>query len=362
MRRVCLFSVLLAICFLVGCNTDDTDSDGDYSAGDYEIDVLADGDIDADSDTKLPARPEYPMDETLRINQIQVKGTHNSYHVFTDEPQPVFGGDLAPLDVQADQQGVRQFEIDVHYDEERGFVVYHTFFGDTGSNCELLTDCLQSLKDWSDMNPGHQVLFIFIEPKDDFEPLIMEQHCDDLDQLILSVWPQDRLIRPDDVRKEYATLRAAIEADGWPSMAAGRDKAMFFYFDSGSYRDAYLDGHPNAEGRAMFPRADKDLSSPIGAFVNFDDPLTDSDRIAEFAQAGFLIRTRTDVASQGLSDGNEERVQAALSSAAQMISTDYPVMTDLFDYVFDIPDGQPSRCNPLLASTGCTPADVENLP
>ena len=55
--------------------------------------------------------------EPLRINHIQMKGTHNSYHV-----EPLFSPTREymythqTLDVQASQQGVRQFELDVWWD------------------------------------------------------------------------------------------------------------------------------------------------------------------------------------------------------------------------------------------------------
>lgn len=340
----------------------DTEPEGEGAEAEvFEIDSELEPDIEAEAES-LPEWPEYPKDHEFRINQIQVKGTHNSYHIYEETPLPIFGGDLAPLDVQAKEQGVRQFEIDVHYDPDRGFVVYHTIYGDAGSNCEYLSDCLALLKTWSDRHPGHHVLFIFIEPKDDMDPLQMLDKSEQLDDLILLHWPMERLIRPDDLRGGHATLRAAIEADGWPSLAAGRDKSIFFYFDSDQYRDAYLDNRPNAEGRVMFPRSDKQVDSPIGAFVNFDDPKADSDRILQFAQAGFLIRTRTDVASQEPSVGDYTRIDAALASAAQMISTDYPIWSELYDYVFDIPDGKPSRCNPHLAPAACRASDVENLP
>ena len=347
---------VLAVGFLVGCGSDDSSDSGDLTGdGDQEIQA-------EQEETETAPRPEYALDDVLRINQIQVKGTHNSYHVFEGEPQPVFGGNLDPLDVQADEQGVRQFEIDVHYDPDEGFLVYHTEYGDTGSNCETLFDCLTLLKNWSDIHPGHHVLFVFIEPKDDNAPLQMVEHSDDLDALIESVWPPERLIRPDDVRGEFSTLREGIENNGWPTMGEGRDKALFIYFDSDEYRDAYLEDHPNAEGRTMFPRSDKKLDSPIGAFINCDDPTQDAEKIREFTDAGFLVRTRTDVAGSEPAAGDRSRIEAALASAAQMISTDYPVQIDLFEYSFDIPDGAPSRCHPFLAPEGCESTDVENLP
>ncbi len=365
-----IFLIALTV-FVCACSEDSSDNQSDGDAefdsdensleSEDEADDSIEGDADTSENTEQALYPDYPLDDTLRINQIQVKGTHNSYHYYEETPRPFFGGDLAPLDVQAAEQGVRQFELDVHYDEELGFRVYHSVYGDPESTCDLLYDCLMLLKNWSDAHPGHHVLFIFIEPKDDASPLKMDSRSDELDELILSVWPQDRLIRPDDVRGSHATLREAIASDGWPTMRAGRDKAIFFYFDSDVYRDTYLDGHPNAEGRVMFPRSDKELDSPIGAFVNIDDPVDGAERILQFVQAGFFVRTRTDSESYEAENEDTSRMEAALASAAQMLSTDWPVENEYYNYSFDIPDGSPSRCNPHIAPEGCSAQDVENL-
>ena len=58
---------------------------------------------------------EYPLDDELRLHHVQVRGTHNSYHV---EPEtvihPSHAYSHAPLDVQLETQGVRTFELDLH--------------------------------------------------------------------------------------------------------------------------------------------------------------------------------------------------------------------------------------------------------
>ena len=68
-----------------------------------------------------------PEQEPLRINHIQMEGTHNSYHV-----EPIFSPTREymytheDLDIQATDQGVRQFEIDVWWDVREGLRVYLT--------------------------------------------------------------------------------------------------------------------------------------------------------------------------------------------------------------------------------------------
>ena len=55
--------------------------------------------------------------EPLRINHIQVLGTHNSYHIKPFGPTVrAYDYTHEPLDIQAESFGVRQFELDVWWD------------------------------------------------------------------------------------------------------------------------------------------------------------------------------------------------------------------------------------------------------
>lgn len=102
----------------------------------------------------------------LRINEIQVLGTHNSYHV---EPPPdvldvYIDADPdsinlaythAPLTTQLEEQGIRQFELDLVADPEGdlfrpigapGWKVLHIEQVDERSTCETLVACLEEFK------------------------------------------------------------------------------------------------------------------------------------------------------------------------------------------------------------------------
>src|SRR4051812_24278521 len=69
----------------------------------------------------------YALDETLHINELQAKGTHNSYHVERPDigiKELEYGH--APLELQLRDEGVRQFELDTHYNYlNEEFEVYH---------------------------------------------------------------------------------------------------------------------------------------------------------------------------------------------------------------------------------------------
>src|SRR4051812_5933132 len=93
----------------------------------------------------------YPQDDTLRLNHLQTKGTHNSYHVAAKDPIMALAYTEPPLDVQFQDEGVRQIELDTHFNYSLGvFEVYHLGTIDEGTTCRRFTDCLKTIKTWSD--------------------------------------------------------------------------------------------------------------------------------------------------------------------------------------------------------------------
>jgi len=310
------------------------------------------------SDPADTAEPLYPKDESLRISDLQCKGTHNSYHTTHGSGSlvPNWNFDMPSLTEQLALHGVRQIELDVHYVGDGVFDVSHVPVLDEGTTCELFTDCLQEIKDWSDANPKHHILFILVEPKDALDVKKIDGHYDELDAAILSVWPVERLLRPDDVRQEHPTLREALVKDGWPTLGATRQKAMFIMLDSGAHRDGYLEGHPNLEDRVIFMRDGK--GEATGAILELNDPVGSADLINEGAQLGYLIRSDADNVEDS-SEKNQAKSVAALATGAHFISSDFPADPGGGDYWFDVPFGNPSRCNPVTAPVDCTPADIE---
>lgn len=315
---------------------------------------------DAQADVVAPPPPDYPNDEALRLNQIQAKGTHNSYHV---QPPETTLSDWAyshtPLDVQASDEGVRQFELDVHLEPPTGFTVKHVPILDGETTCATFHECLVTLRGWSDAHPGHHPLFVLIEPKDDVDTTKLAGHIAELDTAILEVWPRERVLAPDDVRGAHATLREAILADGWPTLGATRGKLVVTILDSGPHREEYLVGHPTLEGRLMF--VDSDPTKDYAGVMLYDDPEADAEGLTAAVTAGFIVRTRADTSHGALVEKQLARQQAALASGAHLISSDYPVPVEDIDYFLDMPGGTPSRCNPITAPDWCTSLDIEAL-
>jgi hypothetical protein len=348
----------------------------------------------------------YPRDDSLRLNQIQVVGSHNSYHI---QPRPellkvlLSFGTLAqgleythpPLDQQFESQGVRQIEIDVWADpagglfanraalkivheptasgipelSQPGFKVLHIQDIDFESNCWTFVECLQTVKSWSDAHPGHVPIMILIEAKDDPLPIpltggavpipIGTAEFDALDAEIRSVLPPAKVITPDAVRGPHATLEEAILTDGWPTLAQSRGRVLFT-LDNASKRDAYIAGHPSLAGRVLFTNAEP--GDPDAAFVEINDAVPDYDRIQRTVRAGYIVRTRADADTVEARANDTSVRDAAISSGAQFVSTDYPVPDPAIgtDYQVTLPMGMPARCNPLTAPPDCTPDDIEN--
>ena len=304
------------------------------------------------------APPAYRLDGTLRLNQIQVLGTHNSYHV-APAPGPSLTADRditqSPLAVQLERQSVRQIELDVHVVPGGPLAVFHVR-GDEGTTCPTLVQCLQEVRDWSKGHPGHLPVFVLIEPKHEIGALVDPLA---IDTEVRSVFSPDQLLTPDDVQGSWPTLRQAVQEGGWPVLGATRAKVVMVLNDETFTRLTYTSGETSLQGRAMFVYAGP--PSPLGAITSVPDARLESARIASLVGAGFIVRTRADDAGVEARANDSSRAAAALASGAQLVSTDYPVPAPS-GYVVPAP-GNPARCNPVNTppEISCTPRDVEDL-
>jgi hypothetical protein len=310
----------------------------------------------------------YPLDNTMRVNQVQVLATHNSYHIQQDVPIPASQTTQythAPLDQQLETRGARGFELDVVNAADGQFPVLHTPVVDATSNCTPLAQCLTVMSQWSRAHPGHVPIFILIEPKDDpidrvLDPTLRAFDAAGLDQLDAVVRSSlgRQLITPDSVRGNSSTLRDAVTGNGWPTLAKTRGKVMTILNTGAATRDAFLQGRPSLEKRAMFVTAAE--RSPAAAVIKVDEP--DEARIQQLVKQGFIVRTRADADLIEARNHDVTRREIALRSGAQIVSTDFEVPVPAIggDYVVQIPGGTPARCDPVNAPKNCRPTDVEN--
>jgi hypothetical protein len=292
----------------------------------------------------------YAQDAVLRLNHVQMNGTHNSYHVErAGNGRPEWAYTHAPLDVQLEAQGVRQFELDVHWDpNEERFTVFHIPGIDDQSTCALFTECVATLRRWSDAHRGHHPILVFVEPKDDVDAAKIAPHLDALDAEIRAAWP-DRRLEPDALLGSHATLAEAVAKDGWPTLGALRGHAVFVLLDSdhdtGSPLHTYTRGLTSLEGRAMFT-----LGEPNDTFAVVLSQLPEDVALAAVKQ-NRIVRdlVGTDPAER----------DAVLAGPVHIISSDHPV-PNASGFVVTIPGGTPSRCHAVTAPASCTSADVES--
>ena len=345
-------------------------------------------------------------EDCLRLNHVQVVGTHNSYHL---APEPAILkaiGEHAvsidythrPLPYQLETLGVRQFEIDVYADPKGGYYakprvtelgpgleqvrmpgpemaapglkVLHMPQVDFQSTCATFTRCLTELRDWSKAHPRHVPIAVLIEVKGGEPPSERTRpaarplpfdaaQLDGLDAEIRAVFDEVHILTPDDVRGNSATLRDAIASKGWPMLRESRGKILFAMDNAGAPRDAYLAGHPSLKGRVLFVSVE--ANHPAAAFMKLNDAMGPAaDRIAAAVRDGFIVRTRSDEPGREAMTGDTTRRDSAFRSGAQYVSTDYPEPTPYESgkgYVVKLPGGAPvARCNPVSAPKGCQDA------
>jgi hypothetical protein len=354
-------------------------------------------------DPSTPSTP--PTQDDLKLNQLQFLGTHNSYHLPPDKglydfaktvaPDGLNPNELlyehAPLPDQFSNEGIRQIELDVSADPdggrfanpaanilqgvppynadytvwdppelmEPGTKVLHIPDFDMRTTCVLLTQCLEQVKTWSAGHPGHFPIAVLMELKDeeisgDFPidlvtPLpYTTERLNDLDAEIRSVFDDDEIFTPDDLRGDAATLPEVVTGAGWPDMATMRGQTMFLMDNGGAIAERYKEGHPALEGRVMFTSGTP--GQPDAAFVKLNDPFSDAQAITDAVDAGYVVRTRADTPISQAQSGDTAMQRAAFASGAQWVSTDYPVpgLTELLgtyglpfaDYVSPLPPNE----------------------
>ena len=325
--------------------------------------------------------------EPLRINDIAVIGTHNSYKlpmpaetmakVRAAAPQMADALDYGhrPLAEQLDA-GARQLEIDVNYDPEGGyyaagsadprlaapgFKVLHVPGIDNSSSCLLLTECLTIIRDWSAAHPRHVPILLMFNAKDErnaarggIDALPFDEAAyDALDAEIRSVLGRDKLVTPDDVQGRYPTLRDAVLANNWPLLEQSRGKFLFALDEPPAKVAMYRGKRRSLEGRVFFINTDEE--SPAAAYLTLNDPVKDGGRIRRAVADNYIVRTRADANTREARANDTKPRNAALAGGAQYVSTDYlwPDPRLAGGYVVSKPSGMVARCNPVRRPAGC---------
>jgi hypothetical protein len=347
---------------------------------------------------------------SIRLNQIQVIGTHNSYHLRAHESLRTLLASRNPeaakeLDYshpslwdQLTRLGIRQIELDCFVDPQGGmyanpkgvqwaasaglppvpnqdpdgklrrpgFKVMHVPDIDYMSTVLTLTDGLKQVLDWSNQHPEHVPLFILLELKEDAEspeltqPIRFgEKELAALEGEIASVIPRDKILAPDDVRHDERSLPEALHKYGWPRLDSVRGKIMFGMDNESAVRDLYLQGHPALEGRLVFVSVP--VTNSAAAWMKMNDPVHDFDVIQQLVKSGFLVRTRADADTKQSRANDPTQRNKAFASGAQFISTDYREPNLSFStYSVQFESGIVARINPVSGNPSLGGVDLEN--
>lgn len=318
--------------------------------------------------------------DNLKINEIQVIGSHNSYkkailpEVYSYLAKkdtlnflPRIQYEHIPVPEQLDL-GLRNLEIDVYADskggkyahpkildlvktmqafdpegkmKKPGYKMIHITDIDYQTWYYTLEDCLKDLKKWSESHPDHDPVFITLEPKDGkankfgTEPEhYTSKLFDDLDNELKNYLGKDKIITPDDIKGSYKTLNEAVLSKNWPKVKDAKGKFVFVLDNNSENRDLYAKDHPSLKGRMMFTNSTP--GTPEAAILFMNEPQKDSSKIQDLVKQGYIIRTRADADTMEARSEDYSRFEKAKESGAQIITTDYYLPSKLFKSNFKI--------------------------
>jgi hypothetical protein len=260
-------------------------------------------------------------------------------------------------------------DFDPHHEMDKpGFKVMHVQDLDERSTCHTFVACLKDIRTWSRQHPHHLPIFILVETKEDtprdlpdavkaepFTPALF----DAMDAEIRSVFQPSEIITPDEVRGNASSMVEAVHAGNWPTLARARGRVIFL-MDQQHVGPIYTQGHPSLRGRLLFTNAIP--GAPDAAFVEQNGGSVEE--INALVKQGYLVRTRTDESTEQARTNDTTRRDLALSSGAQMLSTDYPSSepSQWTKYFVGLPNGLVARCNPVNKPEGCIDGLLEAVP
>jgi len=312
----------------------------------------------------------FAQHDNLRINQLQVIGSHNSYKKAIEPDLFTFLESKSDkmLSLQYDHisipeqlsLGLRNLEIDVYIDSEGGkyaapkglqlatpkanfdpngmmdkpgFKVLHVPDIDFRTHYYTLDACLLAIKNWSDANPTHEPIFITLEAKDGdtnqfgtTPETFSETNFKHLDENLIAGLGRNKIITPDDVRGDYNTLEEAILDDKWPTLESSRGKFLFILDDKKAKRALYIKNHPSLKNRVLFVNAEP--GTPEAATLIRNNP--EDKTITDLVSKGYIIRTRADAGTKEARANDYKHFEDAKKSGAQIITTDYYLPSSFF--------------------------------
>lgn len=362
----------------------------------------------SDDDNKTNPTADNEIDETVRINEIQIIGSHNSYRKKTYQPifdfvqgiKNLLPQDLDPdgwdyshpvLEMQLGTYKVRGLELDIYPDpdgghyfnrggnslvgepiasgidelNQPGFKIIHIPDLDYQTNYYSFKSALTALKNWSNANPKHLPIFVNIETKSSVpsSSLSLPNFVTEipytaemvalLDAEVIEIFGADlaQVLTPDKLRGSFNTLNEVVAARQLPLLKEARGKIIFIM--EGALTSLYIQSSPSLRGRTMFVYSDPGKDETV--FVEHNSSVNEEAEILKDLADGYMIRTRADADTREARIGDFSSMNAAFRSGAHIISTDYykpderAGQAGWTNYQVIFPDNSTARINPVSA-------------
>ena len=332
-------SMLISGFLQINKNIDFQDKHLEYLRTEYYTDSYVPCDEQSITDFDV----EKAFEEDVRINEIAVLGTHNSYQTLATAPKRTLekvrsilssgekgGNRNFEMDTLTQQleNGVRNLEIDIETvddGENISFIVTHNPITDNVSSAYDFSKGLEEIALWSDNNPNHLPVYLLIEPKGDVDNInnmknFSLEYALELDNIFRKVLG-DRLLTPETVKSDFNTLEEMRMADSWPTLKEAAGKIIVLLHPC-AVTEEYINTDTSLSSQAMFPMLRfEDIDKPYASFILDNEPetATENNKIT-VTQKKLMVRTRAD----NYPDFNEEKYNCTDNCGSHIITTDYP--------------------------------------
>ncbi len=289
------------------------------------------------------------LEKGIRYDEVQYIATHNSYKeeltFFSKTVFNLFGGFFGMSERQFEysmptlteqlNSGIRFFELDLIYMFRSGgwkTVCCHDPILDNKSHAFIFELALEEFFLWSENNPGHLPVTIFIEPKQDhlflpgMKPLGLEG-IRELEQMAVERLGE-KLLTPGEMLGDSNNFKEMRETAGWPELKTMTDKFLFVLFPH--YNSKYTELDETMRSQAFFmskwyhayDEAAPDFN-PNVPFIMTNEPDTlysGNNAIEYFLERNFFVRTRLDF----FPEIDPARKELSMKLGTQLLTTDYP--------------------------------------
>ncbi len=299
---------------------------------------------------------EKAFSEGVKLNEIAVMGTHNSYQLLGTLPKrglmktlEIFSFGVVEnkavfeMDTFTEQleYGIRNLEIDIETVDNEGdtsFIVTHSAIIDNVSSAYNFAKGLEEIAMWSDNNPGHLPIYLLIEPKDGVPSInnmknFSLEYALEFDKVLRQVLG-DRLLTPAQAMGEYESFEEMRKSDDWPALTQVAGKIIVLMHPC-SVTQEYIDTDTSIKTQAMFPMLRfGDIDKTYASFILDNDPVSAAENNKKTVdENNLMVRTRAD----DYPDFSDERYNFADNCGSHIITTDYPprsVRKDDHTYTF----------------------------